>query len=381
MIKISVITVCYNSVQTIEKTIRSVITQKYPKLEYIIIDGDSTDGTQEIIRRYQSAIKFWVSEPDNGIYDAMNKGIHVATGDVIAFLNSDDWYEDGTLESVDQYFRDEKLQILSGEINTWDRQGKYKIMRKRSGNDIRINMVYRHPATFARKTLFDRYGGFDTSYKIAADYEWMLRIYNEGVPVYYTERIFTNFRTDGASYLHVLTGYKEAEQIALKALEEQSDLDENDYNLRKNKIIEYNRKMCNIHYAKFAAEKRILEKSELKAELQKILYSPIPYSIFGCGKISDECLQILSQLEMYPICYWDSKPEMWGTLNQGVKVRNPKEIKDINSIIIVASTFYEEEIKEQLIKMHLTENKDFVTYSVIRNLIGDKVKSYLENDI
>ncbi len=101
-LKFSVITVSYNSENTIEKTIKSIIAQKYPDIEYIIIDGGSTDNTVNIIKKYEQQITRWISESDQGIYDAMNKGINMASGDVISFLNSDDWYEEDIFQIVDR---------------------------------------------------------------------------------------------------------------------------------------------------------------------------------------------------------------------------------------------------------------------------------------
>lgn len=113
---ISVITVSYNAVSTIEQTILSVINQTYSNIEYIIIDGGSTDGTIDIIRRYEDKIAYWVSEPDRGIYDAMNKGASKANGEYIAFLNSDDWYELDAVSIIAQ-FADGKTDLISGIIN------------------------------------------------------------------------------------------------------------------------------------------------------------------------------------------------------------------------------------------------------------------------
>lgn len=118
MLKISIITVCLNSVKTIEQTIRSVIMQDYDNLEYIIIDGGSTDGTMDIIRKYENYFSYWISEPDNGIYDAMNKSLKVCTGDVVAFLNSDDWYDNNVLKRVNSYFEENDVDIVSGKTYT-----------------------------------------------------------------------------------------------------------------------------------------------------------------------------------------------------------------------------------------------------------------------
>ena len=98
--KISIITVCYNCAKTIERTIKSVLSQSYPLVEYIIVDGNSNDGTVDVIRKYEQSISFWLSEPDKGIYDAMNKGIDAATGELIGFINADDFYADGAVEAI-----------------------------------------------------------------------------------------------------------------------------------------------------------------------------------------------------------------------------------------------------------------------------------------
>ena len=112
--RISVITVCFNSKETLEQTIKSVVGQEYEDKEYIVIDGGSTDGTVDILKKYAEQIAFWLSEPDEGIYDAMNKGIKHATGDVIAFLNSDDWYEPDTLTRVAGYFLSNRIDCPLG---------------------------------------------------------------------------------------------------------------------------------------------------------------------------------------------------------------------------------------------------------------------------
>ena len=115
--KITIITVCMNSVNTIEKTIRRVIEQEYSDLEYIVIDGGSTDGTLEVLRQYESYIDKWISEPDNGIYDAMNKGIELSTGEVIAFLNSDDWYEKDAIKIVENAFMEGEFDCTMGKAH------------------------------------------------------------------------------------------------------------------------------------------------------------------------------------------------------------------------------------------------------------------------
>lgn len=114
--RVSIITVCYNRVETIERAIRSVSKQGYEDMEYIIIDGGSTDGTVDIIKKYERDIAYWVSEKDDGIYEAMNKGLSHATGEIVAFLNSDDWYEENIISKIAQRFEDKKVRILCGDV-------------------------------------------------------------------------------------------------------------------------------------------------------------------------------------------------------------------------------------------------------------------------
>ncbi len=214
--KITVITVCYNSKDSIENTIRSVIEQGYEELEYIIIDGGSTDGTVEIVRGYNDYITYFQSEPDNGIYDAMNKGLRHATGEVIAFLNSDDTYEPYTLNMVADYFATDTIDVLAGEVNQIC-NGKI-LPPNESDKDIEelhFYMIYCHQGIFMKKKVFDALGGFNTQYKLAADYELTLRAHNLGFRFKKVADIFANFSADGVSQTKCLECVREFKEIAL----------------------------------------------------------------------------------------------------------------------------------------------------------------------
>jgi len=182
--KFSIITVSYNSEATIERTIKSVLNQSYKNYEYIIIDGASTDNTNTIIEKYKTSFKSrlkHISEPDNGIYDAMNKGIKLGKGDIICLLNSDDYYFDDTLSVVNEAYSNSNMQtVISGELIFKSEAGeqllktsekRFKKIMKQYKNGVR------HPATFVPKVIYDKIGLFNLDYKIGSDAELMFRIF------------------------------------------------------------------------------------------------------------------------------------------------------------------------------------------------------------
>ncbi len=218
--KLSIITICYNSSSTIEDTINSVLSQNYDNIEYIIVDGNSTDNTLEIINKYSNRIAKIISEKDNGIYDAMNKGICLATGDVIGILNSDDLYEDHhVLQDVMTCFEtDSELSILYGDlvyvknsditkfVRNWISRPYYKRFFE-NGN------VPPHPTLFVKSSVYKEVGLFDLQYKLAADYEFMLRAFKRSVfKARYINRLIVRMRLGGAtnrSFKNILSGNKE----------------------------------------------------------------------------------------------------------------------------------------------------------------------------
>lgn len=177
MEKISIITICYNSKRFIESTIKSVIYQDYPNMEFIIVDGGSNDGTVDIIKQYESNITQWVSESDRGIYDAMNKGILMATGDWIIFMNSSDCFHstDVLTKIFIQKQHNEGIKVIYGNvINNYGE--KCKIMRPLTINTISYRMPFCHQAAFVRRDILLQIP-FDLSYKYSADFNQFYNIY------------------------------------------------------------------------------------------------------------------------------------------------------------------------------------------------------------
>ena len=195
----TVITVCYNSESTIRKTFESVLHQTYNNIEYIVIDGQSTDGTIEIIKEYEPLFEGrmkWISELDKGIYDAMNKGIKMASGELIGIINSDDYYEPNAVEDMMAAVSEEPYQILYGFLRTL-KDGIETGISLSSHVLLRERMID-HPACFVTKRLYEDLGTYDTEFVSAADYDFMLRMAEKPEvhfqPVY---KLIANFATGG----------------------------------------------------------------------------------------------------------------------------------------------------------------------------------------
>jgi glycosyltransferase involved in cell wall biosynthesis len=179
--KISIITVCFNSEKTIEKTIQSVIAQTYPNIEYIIIDGASKDNTLDIIKKYESQIYRWISEPDSGLYDAMNKGIALATGNVIGILNSDDVLNDANvLEKIAKFHQKHTIDASVSNIVQTNDDGKgirLYSAKNWKPEKLKIGFMPAHPAIFFKRDLFANYSNYQLDFKIGADYELITRFF------------------------------------------------------------------------------------------------------------------------------------------------------------------------------------------------------------
>lgn len=196
---ISVVTVCCNAAGTIEQTIRSVQDQTYPYREHIVVDGQSTDGTVDILRRYNDSIACWISEPDAGIYDAMNKGIALASGEWIGILNSDDWYPGETLQYVAEAVRHHPdVDLIHGDIYLVDRSGPPYPIFPGSHEKLFTHWQIRHPACFVRKPIYDRFQ-YDLRYPINADFDFLLRLEAAGCRFFHLDVPLTCFRTGGIS--------------------------------------------------------------------------------------------------------------------------------------------------------------------------------------
>jgi len=215
LLKISIITVCLNNVDTIEDTLKSAQSQSYPSIEYIVVDGVSTDGTLSIIEKYKQIINKFVSEKDAGIYFAINKGISMATGDIIGVLHGDDFYMDGeVIAKVAHVFETSGTDCLYGDLQYVERNNPGKVTRNWVSGEYKPNMFRKgwmppHPTFFIRRECIVKYGNYNTTLRQAADYEFMLRmVYKNGIKMRYLPGVLVKMKVGGASNKSIMNRIK-----------------------------------------------------------------------------------------------------------------------------------------------------------------------------
>jgi glycosyltransferase involved in cell wall biosynthesis len=210
---ISIITIVFNGEKHLEQTILSVLDQQYPAIQYIIIDGGSTDKSLSIIKKYESDLYFWSSEKDNGISDAFNKGIARATGDIIGIINADDWYEPNTFELVARQMGD--ADICFGDVQFW-KNGQKEFIQKGNLKLLSREITIIHPTVFVKRNLYQKYGGFDIHYRCAMDYDLLLRLKINNCQFKYLPSTLANMRWGGLSDSSWKIGCRETLKIKNK---------------------------------------------------------------------------------------------------------------------------------------------------------------------
>lgn len=317
--KLSIITVVYNGADTIEQTIRSVISQEYENVEYIVIDGASTDNTMEIVNKYRDKIAHIISEPDNGIYAAMNKGIKLATGEIVGIINSDDWYEADVFEMVNRAFQTENADIVYGDLRLVYRDGSIAMYSKSGLEKMCFEMSVPHPTVFVKKKIYDMYGAFSLNYKIASDYDLMLRLYLEGVKFYKINTVLANFRMTGISSMNADLCRTETQFIVDKYLD--------------------------LNILREALENLGITKASTNL-------------IYGVGFWGKWLIDKMQRLDISDIVCVDRDEEKQGTDILGITVNNKDCLKYFIGIVIVA-IYDADEIVEQL------EEEKFCHYRVL----------------
>lgn len=204
--KVTIITATYNSAEHLEDCIKSVMAQDHNDIEHIIIDGKSTDRTVEIIKKYKSGISAWISETDRGMYDAINKGMQMATGDIIGTLNSDDMLvSTGVIKEIVSAFEREKVDAVFGDLEYVDRIDNSHVLRIWKGKPYKRSLFRRgwmpaHPTFYFKRVLLEKYGGYETHFFSAADYEFMARyLFRFKATAYYLPKLIVMMRSGGQS--------------------------------------------------------------------------------------------------------------------------------------------------------------------------------------
>jgi glycosyltransferase involved in cell wall biosynthesis len=201
---ISVITICRNSLCTLQKAHGSLESQRFKDFEYIVIDAASTDGTKDFLER-SPIVTSWVSERDRGISDALNKGIAIARGRWVLFLHSNDWLDENGLESLAETLRSSEADIVSTPVKFWDSTGSmFSEIRRPNYDRIHLEMSLPHTGMGTRRTLFEKVGGFDLSFKVGMDYEFCLRAIGAGAKIQIAETPFMNMSGGGTSDTRLL---------------------------------------------------------------------------------------------------------------------------------------------------------------------------------
>jgi glycosyltransferase involved in cell wall biosynthesis len=208
---ISIVTVVFNGEAYLERTIKSVIEQSYDSVEYIVVDGGSSDGTIDIIKKYENQIDYWISESDKGIYDAMNKGIILSQGEIVGLINADDYYQDDVFSAIVSASLSLPADIIYGDMHTLD--GDKKTLSKAHGigrknkfftksiHWIVVDMLFPHPSAFIKMNTYKKIGLYDTAYRIVGDYDFMLRAYVEKLKFHYIPRSLSVFFLGGISVM------------------------------------------------------------------------------------------------------------------------------------------------------------------------------------
>lgn len=350
-IKISIVTVCLNCVKTIRYTMESVLFQSYRNIEYIVVDGCSVDGTLKIVSEFFFLFKGkmkYISEKDRGLYDAMNKGIKMSTGDVVAFLNGDDWYELDALNQVAEFFSDSTCDILFGNANIVE-QNKLIGIRKSDVEEIQYTMPCCHQAIFVKRELFERVGEFDLKYLVCADYDWLLRAYNAKFNIVSTEKVLVNFRTGGLSSQreeqmiveHIIIAVLNAHEKGIRDII--PNIYRKMYNLKKEDLY---RLACSqgIDY------------------MDGVLNKHQSYYIWGTGFYGMKCFQLFKLLNLKIKCFIDNYKK--NPYIDEYPVIQPEEIDD-EGIICIATIDYENDIIQQLNQMQVLSDK-YICFSKLR---------------
>lgn len=363
--KVSIITVVYNGAQTIEQTILSVLGQTYKNIEYIIIDGQSTDGTQNIVRKYMDSIDCFISEKDNGIYDAMNKGIRIATGEIIGIINSDDWYSENAVEQAIDYFTQKEVDLVYGKVCFVEQNGEKKIAQQLPLEMLWYRTVVYHPSVFIKKKIYEQFGFYNLKYKISSDYELLLRLYSHQVKFGYIDVVVAYFCLGGLSTTLQKESIEEHREISLKYINE---------SLNKYELLEKHREW----YIWACFSLSLKDKGVLLNWLYEYFHEkPLEIIIFGTGSWGKKCYKVLKDENIVVSLFLDNDFTKWDQSLYGVRVTSPQEVHNRAGFILIAVKNDGEKIKNQL-KSFENDKLKYASLMDLKDLFRKKVSENIE---
>lgn len=338
--KVSIVTVCRNAADTIEQTVQSILRQTcgMNQIEYIVIDGASTDATKDILEKYKKHFSYYISEPDNGLYDAMNKGIKVASGDIIGILNADDWYEDDAIECVVKHFDNSDADIVYGKMNLVEANGMKRMeFQQRPLDELWYTMVINHPATFVKRAVYEKCGLFLEEFKIAADYEFVLRCYARGCKFSFVDKVLTNYRTGGVSDTKHLLRAHENREIYEKYLEFAPDKE------RMRREHEYILKRA-IFEEKCDKDKKAI----ISVLMEKFPQIRDGIVIWGTGVWGHKCFDMFVENHIMVKFWIDSAETKIGKMINGLDVKSPEVLKGLDEVVLIAMKSEDINVRERI---------------------------------
>jgi glycosyltransferase involved in cell wall biosynthesis len=351
--KISVITVSRNAEKTIERTILSVIRQKYPNMEYIIIDGASSDRTTDIINKYREHYSYYISEPDEGIYYAMNKGLKAATGDYVIFLNSDDCFKWDALENAAPYIKDSNAEVLYGDI-VGVKNGEMSYIHPWPLESVRWCVPFCHQAVFLK---WDRKTYFDTQYRIAADYNMLYELYMTGAKFIYMPFTVSYFSLNGVSSNYYKTNLEVINISCTKMIKYEKELEL--YRPRMVRMLV--RSVNRYRYEQEENCNSIINYFKTKQEIHK------DFILFGVGDILSRFWKIVDGLNIHIKYFVDNNPKKWGQTYSEIEIKSPDALKyETDCIICLMTDRYVEDILEQLDLLQLNNTVSVISFPQLK---------------
>ncbi len=352
-IKISIITVTYNCAETIARTIESVVNQNYCRYEYIVVDGVSDDGTREIIENYLDDIDYYISEKDTGIYNAMNKALRFASGELILFLNGDDYLVDeDVLCQVAKYYIDDET-ILIGRVLFGD---KISSVINKQINSKYYGIFYPHQATFVPENLYRKIGGFDEHYSISGDFEWLCRAIYNGYPIIWVDEIISVYSLGGksASLQRCIDEYNISNKYMLLS---------NDGHIDDMREM-YKEAATNIFLEMVCSESNYISQCRELLQ-QEAIIDEKTVQVWGAGYWGNLFLKLLLKCGANVDYIFDSKKKE--EHSEGIPIIPFNKIYVTK--VIIATDVYDEEITEFLNGQGLVSKRDYISFHELKKLL------------